>query len=196
MRVTLKLRVRRLERDDLALRVSWFNHPEVYRYMTLDVPMSLAATERWFQSASVDEKRRDFAFDLWSEQEIRPVAMGGLIDINWHHSRAELYMLVSPQHFGRKIGRQVLRWMCNYGFSALGLQRIYLTTVEDNRRAQKLYRSHGFQEEGRLRKHLYHLGKYKDRIIFGLLRDEWEQATWAAVSRSVELEIDFEESIS
>ncbi len=186
----MRLTVRRLEREHLTLRVSWFNHPDVFKYMTLDVPMSLAATERWFQNASVNQHRRDFCFLLASDDDEVPVAMGGLVDIDRHHSRAELYMLVGPEYSGRGIGRAVLRWLCNYGFNSLGLQRIYLTTVAGNERAENLYRSHGFEEEGRLRRHLYHLGDFKDRLMFGLLRHEWETMRWAVVNRTLELEID------
>jgi len=189
----MRLRVRRLEREDLRARVAWFNHPDVYMYMTVEVPMSLAATERWFQNASVDANRRDFAFAVSSKEEEITVAMGGLVDIDRHHGRAELYMLVGPEHRGMGYGRAVLRWLCNFGFGSLGLHRIYLTTIDCNERAQRLYGLHGFREEGRLRKHLFHLGEFRDRLVFGLLRDEWELKTWAVLSRPLELEINVDE---
>lgn len=186
----MTIRVRRLEPHDLPTRVAWLNAPAIHAYMTLNVPMSLGETQQWYQRAASNELRRDFVFaEVASGQEKRLVSMGGLVDIDLRHSRAELYMMVHPERQGRGIGRLTVRWLCNFGFNSLRLNRIYLTTLAHNERARRLYERHGFVFEGRLRRHLLHGGQYVDRMVHGLLRDEWLHQPWAIVDSPVPLEV-------
>lgn len=175
----MKLRVRRIEADDLALRVKWFNTPMVYEQMPLSVPMSLAETQQWFARTLLNERRKDFVFvDESQRGELRIVAMGGLVDIDHTNRRAELYLLVAPALTGHGIGRVALEWLCNYAFSRLALERVYLFTLEGNQRARKFYEKAGFVPEGVLRRHLMHRGVLVDRHVHGMLKGEWEKQPW------------------
>lgn len=171
--------VRRLEREDLQTRVAWFNQQSVYRQMTFDIPSSLADTEEWFSRNRLNRNRADFCFFLRDdENEVTRVAMGGLVDISQRHRRAEIYVVVNPEMTGRGIGQKTVQWLCNYGFSELNLMRIYLFTLPDNARAQRLYELSGFVREGVLRQHVYHRNNLTDRHVYGLLRKEWLQQPW------------------
>lgn len=175
----MKLRVRRIEADDLTLRVKWFNTPMIHEQMPLNVPMSLAETQQWFARTLLNERRQDVVFlDENPEGKSRIVAMGGLVDIDRTHRRAELYLVVDPDLTGRGIGRVALEWLCNQGFSRLGLERIYLFTLASNSRARKFYERAGFVPEGILRKHLLHRGELVDRHVHGMLRSEWQELPW------------------
>jgi RimJ/RimL family protein N-acetyltransferase len=50
---------------------------------------------------------------------------------------------------------------------------VWLHVYEDNPRGLRSYQKLGFREEGRLRQHAFHGGRYWDVITMGLLRDEW-----------------------
>ena len=50
----------------------------------------------------------------------------------------------------------------------LGLRRLYLTVLEDNHRAIRAYEKCGFVAEGRLRKHAYKRGEFRDLIFMGI----------------------------
>jgi RimJ/RimL family protein N-acetyltransferase len=60
-----------------------------------------------------------------------------------------------------------------HGFAELNLNRIWLAVLADNVRAERLYRSLGFREEGRLRDAQYKRGRYLDVILMALLRREF-----------------------
>jgi diamine N-acetyltransferase len=176
----MKILVRRLEYSDLSTRVEWFNTPSVYQQMTLSVPMSLSDTQKWFTQNTLNPRRLDFSFLIQSSEhkEYDLGAMGGLVDIDNCHQRAELYILVKPGMTGQGIGQRSVRWLCNYGFLHLSLIRIYLYTIEGNDKARQLYTRNGFSHEGILRKHLFHNGNFEDRYIQGLLRSEWQALPW------------------
>lgn len=174
-----KVSVRRLEHEDLETRVVWFNHPSVYGQMTFDIPLSLAGTEEWFSRNRLDRSRVDFCFYAEDEKRVMTrVAMGGLVDIDRDNRRAELYIVVDPEKLGRGIGKNAVQWLCNYGFSELNLMKVYLFTLPDNQRAQSLYERIGFVLEGVLRQHVCHRGKFTDRYVYGLLREQWLEQSW------------------
>ena len=159
--------VRRLELQDLEARVEWFNSPSVYRYMSIEVPMSLADTELWFANSRQNPQRRDFVVLLRDDGQESPVAMCGLTSIDSRSRNAELYIMADPERQGRGYGTIAVTWLCNYGFCELGLYRIYLTVLAHNARARRLYERLGFALEGTLRHHVYCGGAYCDRLLFG-----------------------------
>lgn len=166
--------VRMLAVNDLAVRVQWFNTASIYLQMPLEPPFSLARTQEWYARIVDDERRRDFVFEReTSNSDTQIVAMGGLVNIDHKNQRAELYIVVGPEVTGKGIGSRVVSWMCQYGFSVLNLQRIYLYTVSANERARHFYERLGFVQEGVMRKHLYHNGAFVDRYIHGLLKADW-----------------------
>jgi RimJ/RimL family protein N-acetyltransferase len=183
------LRVRRLEYEDLPVRVEWFNTPSVYSQMSVEAPLSLADTRQWFAENALNEHRRDFSFLLHdAESADRLVAMGGLVSIEYRHRRAELYIVVEPGMTGCGIGQKAVQWLCNFGFIQLSLFRIYLYTLADNDGARRLYERNGFVHEGILHKHVYHNGALVDRHIQALLRSDWEKQSWR-IHGSLTLEV-------
>jgi RimJ/RimL family protein N-acetyltransferase len=173
-----RMTVRRLESEDLPTRVQWFTTPSIYRQMPIDVPISLEDTRRWFANNALDQRRRDFVFEAHSDAGPTRVAMGGLVDIDRQHGRAELYILVDPERTGQGYGTRAVQWLCNYAFAELGLVRVWLKTVDLNTGARHLYQRLGFQHEGTLRSHLYHRGRRADHHVLGMLRDEWTAQDW------------------
>ena len=63
-----------------------------------------------------------------------------------------------------------------WGFYTLNLNRVHLHVFEDNLRAIRCYEKVGFQLEGRLRQANFYNGAYRDELIMGVLREDWERA--------------------
>lgn len=171
------LRIRRLEKPDLPIRVTWFNSEDAYRHMPLDVPFSLAETEAWFSRALLDSSRLDFAAAVEDDSGEELVAMFGLVDIDRKNRKAELYIIVNPTMRGQGVGSTCIRWLCNYGFGHVGLNKIYLFTLFRNQPARKFYEHLGFRQEGVLREHLFYRGAMVDRCVYAMLAREWRQSS-------------------
>ena len=62
-------------------------------------------------------------------------------------------------------------------FKHLNLQKVELTTMVDNKRAQSMYRKLGFKEIGVIRKGSYDSasGELKDVLYMDILKEEWEE---------------------
>lgn len=67
--------------------------------------------------------------------------------------------------------------LIGYSFNDLNAKRLWLDASGENLRAQRVYARAGFTLEGRLRQHWYRpsLGRVVDVMLYGLMRDEWQQ---------------------
>lgn len=160
--------IRRIAENDLAIRVAWMNHPNIFSSMHYDVPVLLEKTISWYRNNLSNYSRADVVF----EENGNIVAMGGLTGIDTNLKKAELYIFVDPFHHSKGTGTIATQLLCHYGFSTLCLKKIYLITNESNIPAQKVYEKVGFKLEGRLRKETIVNGKIEDRLYYGLLDNE------------------------
>ncbi len=59
------------------------------------------------------------------------------------------------------------------GFRQLGLHRIHTGVFPDNTRSMRVLRRLGFRTEGRARQHGLVDGRYRDLVLFGVVRAEF-----------------------
>jgi len=164
------MQIRELQKGDLKTRVEWMNDPRVYSSMHFDVPILLDNTLKWFDRIITNDKRSDVVFTI--DETI--VAFGGLTSITDNPRLAELYIFVDPSSQCKGVGSMATSLLCDWGFSRLGLHKIYLMTNEDNISAIKVYQKCGFQLEGRHRQeYVGSDGNCRDRLYFGLLKTEF-----------------------
>jgi RimJ/RimL family protein N-acetyltransferase len=101
-----------------------------------------------------------------------------------------LYTLFQPQreavmgiqigereYWGKGYGTDALRVLLRYAFGELNLDRVSLSFLEGNDRAQRSYEKCGFRYEGRERQVWSYDGRRWDEIYMGLLRAEWKAMT-------------------
>lgn len=74
---------------------------------------------------------------------------------------------------GRGLGREVTRLVVAWAFDVLGVHRIQLDVVDDNRRAIDCYLSCGCRREGVRREAQLYLDGWRDFIVMGLLQSEY-----------------------
>lgn len=165
--------IRKLQKEDLPLRVEWMNHPKVYSSMHFEIPILMENTLQWYHRIKDDLSRSDVVFI----RDEKVMAFGGLTSITSNKDgMAELYVFVDPNEQHNGCGTLATRLLCDWGFNKIGLHKIYLYTNEDNLPAIKVYKKCGFILEGKHRQeYLDGAGLYKDRLYFGLLKSEWEK---------------------
>ena len=162
--------IRRLEKGDLETRVEWMNNPLIYSSMHFEVPILMERTLQWYESNLTNDKR----FDVTVLEDGEIVAFGGFTSINREIGKAETYLFASPFQLHKGIGTRAKKLICEFGFKDLGLNKIYFITNEDNYASIRVNEKCGFKLEGRLRKeYLTKDGEFKDRLYFGLLKEEW-----------------------
>lgn len=164
------MEIRRLAFGDLFTRVEWMNNPAIYKTMHFEVPITLEKTEQWFKNNIGNEKRIDMV--VVDAEEI--VAFCGITSIDPIIKKGESYTFVHPDKKGKGIGTIARTLLLDYVFGEFGLNKVYCYTNEDNLGSCHLSEKLGFKLEGRHRKeYLTPEGKWKDRLYYGLLKEEW-----------------------
>jgi diamine N-acetyltransferase len=91
---------------------------------------------------------------------------------NPHRSIELKRIVLRPDVQGLGIGRDCIRWLARMAFRDLGAHRFWLDVKARNVRAQALYRSEGFVEEGRLRESVRTDDGYDSLIVMAMLEHE------------------------
>ena len=166
--------LRLLEKEDLPLRVKWVNNEEIRENLMFEWPLSLAKTERWFQNQVFDNTKRNFS--ILEKKTNNVIGMTGLLDISLEHKKAQFYMTIgNKDYWGKRLPDQNIPMVLEYAFEELGLNKVYLYTINTNDRARHVYLRNNFKPEGVLKEHYFCVGKLQDLHVFSILRNEWNQ---------------------
>jgi RimJ/RimL family protein N-acetyltransferase len=76
---------------------------------------------------------------------------------------------------GKGYGREALRLVKKICFEKLKAHRLWLDVRFNNHRAQRLYKSEGFVEEGMLRECILFKDSYVSLIVMSMLVDEYRR---------------------
>jgi len=173
-----RVRLRPFEVADAAISRGWVDDPEIVRLVGgVPYPFSVAAEEAAIGSELANEW--DLGVHLVIEATDgdmpKPIGAISLRDLHATFRTARLGVTIGVRdYWSRGYGEDATRTICRYGFEDLDLRRIHLTVGAYNPRAVQCYEKVGFAIEGRLREHWYIAGKYRDVLVMGLLRDEFE----------------------
>ncbi len=154
--------------SDVTQRVTAVNSYDVLSGIFIEVPATINKTEAWAQSIAKNESRKDFV--LRDNESI--AAFSGLVNINLKHGVAELYIFISEDYKGKGVGSYLLECTLKYAKDELNLRKITLYVSDGNEKAHKFYEKFGFVQEGLLRNHSWHRGKYLDRYIYSLFLND------------------------
>lgn len=98
-----------------------------------------------------------------------------LWQIDTHHRSAHIGMAVLPAFRGKGISTDMVRIMCRYAFTVLGLHRLQVDTLADNHAMLAAAERVGFRREAVHRDANWVMGRYIDRVALGLLAAEWTE---------------------
>ena len=169
------VRLRAIERQDLPLFVAWLNDPEVRQNLLVNIPLSQAQEDGWFERTLTRPlEEQPLGIEVRTPEGWRLVGNCSFFDLDWRNRCCEIGIFIGDKEFwGRGYGTQVMRLMLNYGFNTLNLNRIYLRVYESNPRGIRCYEKAGFRHEGRLRQAIFQDGRYIDLLMMGIIRSEW-----------------------
>jgi len=179
-----KVRLRPVEERDLPRFVEWLADREVTRWLAaMGEPPTLEDEREWYEN-----KRLDPENVMWSIETLRVLphdpahsgqAKGRLVGnvelrLTPRARRAEMGIAIQDRtQWSRGLGTDAVRLVLDYAFNDLELNRVELTTDEENARAIRCYEKCGFAREGLLRQHRLIDGKFGNTVVMAVLRGEW-----------------------
>jgi RimJ/RimL family protein N-acetyltransferase len=183
------INLRAIERHDATMLHRWFNDPVVMRGWGWSAPArSLhdvsGQLEEWLVREGVLGRPEALIAESLDGD---PIGLA-VLRIDRPEARSvELSLLIDAGRWGQGFGTDMLQTLLEACFAGWGVHRVGVYVEEDNEPALALYRSLGFQEEGRLRQAAYHDGRHADVLLYGLLGPEWtshEEEETEAVTHS------------
>ena len=170
--------IRKLYEDDLSIRVKWMNDPRIYSSMHYQIPITLENTLEWYKG-NIDRNDRTDLVLCTSENPSQILAFAGIVSIDNEVKKAETYLFVNPELLGKCIGTMAKSKLIEYAFNTLNLHKLYVITNEDNYASIRIQEKFGYKLEGRLRQeYKSNEGILKDRLYYGLLKSDWQNATY------------------
>jgi RimJ/RimL family protein N-acetyltransferase len=165
--------LRKLEATDLGRTCQWLNEPEIFLIMGIESPPSIIGQQRWFEIT--DQARDKIVFAVCTVKNNEHIGNVSLDNIDARHRTARLSAFIAnPSNRGKGLGRHAIYLLLEYAFHHLNLRKVYLKMLAENNRVFIFYKKLGFVLEGTLREHEYVNGKYVDKNLLAIFRDDFE----------------------
>lgn len=172
------VQLRPVRKTDVENFLKWYNDLEVTCYLRMFFPLMEASEEKWINDLATSKNQTDAVFVIEVKVGKRWVPIGscGIHGINWHDRDAELGMAIGEKKFWSKgYGTIATKLLVDYAFGQLNLHRVSGGAYAFNTRSIKMQERVGMKREGAVRKAVYRNGQYHDKVLSGLLREEWEK---------------------
>ncbi len=173
-----RVRLRALEKSDLDDILKFYNTLELRRRKGPPIVRSRKYMEEWLDRVCVWDPWRDgqLVMAIVEKNSGEFLGIARLEDILLPHKRAELGISIyNPDKRGKGYGTDATLVTLWVGFNILGLNSIYLDTMEDNERSIHVYEKIGFKRVGLLRETEYIDGAHKGLLIMDMLREEFQE---------------------
>jgi len=173
-----KVELNPLGKSDLANLLKWFNDMKVTQYLSMYLPMTEQGEEKWLERINTTSQNTDIVFSInaFDGEKTIPIGTCGLHKIDWKNRDAEFGIAIGEkEYWSNGYGTEAAELIIAYAFSQLNLHRISSAAYGFNERSIKMHLKIGFVQEGIVREAIYKNGQYQDKVLFGLLKKEWEK---------------------
>jgi len=141
-----KLKLRAVEPEDLDLMYLVENDTELWPCGQASVPFSYYALKRYIAESSND---------IFQDRQLRLVIEAadgisvGFLDLQHYdpqHHRAEVGVVVVPEHQRQGLATEALRLLAEYASSHLGIHQLYALVPEGNDASAGLFQKCGYKK--------------------------------------------------
>jgi RimJ/RimL family protein N-acetyltransferase len=158
--------------EDAADLASALNNKKIHDNLRDGLPFPYTTKDaEWFITAMLNsDKNETYAFAITIDD--RAIGSIGVFRKENVHSRtAEMGYYISEEYWGKGIGTNAVKQMCDYIFANTDIIRIFADPFAYNTASCRVLEKAGFEFEGLLRKNAVKNGKILDMKMYSLLRD-------------------------
>jgi diamine N-acetyltransferase len=166
-----KMKIRFLEERDSIYMLEWMKDPKVncfFRFNSENI--TLDKVIEFIKNSKYDENNYHFA--IVDDNDIYQGTIS-LKNINNEAKTAEYAIALRYSSQRKGIGLLATKYILDYAFNNLCLNKVYLNVLVNNFGAIKLYEKCGFRFEGEFKQHLKINGKLMDLRWYGVVREEY-----------------------
>lgn len=171
MTASSEIRLRIFTPEDAEHLAVIANNPKVAANLRDAFPCPYAREDavKFIADAMAANPTNRFAIE-WKGQHVGNVGIFPGEDI--YRLSAEIGYFIAEPYWGKGIATEAVRQIVEYGFSTLGMIRIYAGVFAYNPASMKVLEKCGFQKEGIARNALIKNGKIWDEHRYAIIRGE------------------------
>jgi len=161
---------------DAEIESHWTHDPDLTHLVSSSPiqPLSAEQIKKRYKDAQKNKDSSTYSFAVRTCAEDRLVGFVRLHHIEWNQGTAWLKLAIAEKSDqGKGYGKEALNLILRYAFDELNLRRISSSLLDYNQKGLDLLVKAGFILEVRQREMHYSFGRYCDRLLLGLLREDW-----------------------
>lgn len=163
------IRFRSIREEDLPFIQELRNDPSTWMHLGDPRPLKPGLQKKWLESLDSSSDRFYYVAENGTGLPIGLVRMDEYDPVNRSiRVGADVVPAQRRKHYGLAIYQAIKQ----YGFSHLGLHRIWLLVLATNAAARALYKAVGFLTEGTLRQAVFRNGRWVDYVSMSILEGE------------------------
>ncbi|WP_397447083.1 GNAT family N-acetyltransferase [Polaribacter sp. R77954] len=167
-----KLCLRPIEPEDLEFLYPIENNESFWEVSHTQTPFSRYVLKQYLENAHLDiYETKQFRFIIEKVSDKKQIGMVDLFDFNPQHNRAGVGILIHPYYQNNGFASETLTILIDYVFSYLNLHQLYANITSDNSKSISLFKKHNFTPIGIKKDWIFAKGKYKDEILFQLIKE-------------------------
>lgn len=167
-----RVRLRPVEDADHPDIQRWANQEETWWWEDLERPLSLDDVR------DREARARLEGHPFIIEVDGRSVGRIGLSDVRRRDRIASLSVLAGePDAWDARFGVEAIRVLLDHAFGRLDLHMVELSCIEANARALAASEAAGFRRDAVLRERSWKDGRWHDRIVMSITREEFEASS-------------------
>lgn len=160
-----------MEDADLHKVLEWRNTEHVRMQMFSDQIISLQEHLAWYDKVKNSEN------DIYKifEKNGRPLGLVCFNQIDKLNGKCSWGFYLGERNLPKGTGMILGLLGLRYAFEEIQVRRLRSEVLAFNTASYNFHRKLGFNENGRLQKHIFKSGKYEDVICFEMLNDNWKK---------------------
>lgn len=169
-----RVALRAVEEADLPLLHRWANDSEIWSHLGgWRFPSSYASLQTWHARLGADALSHRWVIEARDSGAV--IGTANLVDLDWKNRNAFHGMMLGPLDLrGKGYGRDTVMAVMRHAFDELQLERLDGDIIENNAPSHRLYVGRcGWREEGRRRRWHFRGGRWWDKILVGVTRQDY-----------------------
>jgi RimJ/RimL family protein N-acetyltransferase len=174
-----RVALREFQAADAHAAYEWASDPAFFRYMASEPVVSIAEEAlfiRDVQKYARVRPRVHYTLGIVEQDTDALIGIARLSVIDPTQRGADMGYGIRTDCRGRGIATEAAGMLVDFGFSTLGLHRIWALCDPQNVGSRRVMEKVGMRCEGRHREHVFAHGEWRDSLVFAVLEDEWRVA--------------------
>ena len=163
--------LRVVEKEDLPLLTEWRNNPDFLGEYFSPIQVPRTDIEKMLEPNPFESR-------VFIVEKKDGTKIGQIVYFYMLHPMGKMLEMgyaIIPSERGKGYCTEAAKIMVDYLFLSKDIACIQATTDIGNTASQKVLEKTGFKKEGKIRKRFFSRGKWRDIILFSILREEWKE---------------------